>query len=95
VLLVVISLPAIVIVMSRRFPATPELKTADNNPDKFYMCVSDKVISCSFTYDPHEADAWMFRTADGHLESSNQTPDIPLEPTAIAPSVSASLRRGK
>jgi hypothetical protein len=87
-LLVVIALSVVVVVMSRRFPATRDLKTADNNPDRFYMFASGKVISCSFMYDPHEADGWMFRTAEGHLESSNQTPKIPLQPAVVAQSVS-------
>ena len=98
VLLVVISLPVIVIFMSQRLPTATELGPTDNNPDKFYMwCTTDKVVSVAFTYDPHAADAWMFRTAEGHLGSSNifwtaegyagasnHTPNPAPEPTATA-----------
>ena len=85
VLLVAISLPAMVILTFRRAALAPESETPDYNPDKFYMSVNGKVISYSFTYDPHEADAWMFRTAEGHLESANHRPDTPLGPMTTAP----------
>jgi hypothetical protein len=82
---VMISLPVIVILISRRFPVASALQTVDNNPDKFYLYATGKVFSYGFTYDPHEADAWLFRTAEGHLEGSNHTPNTAPRPTATAP----------
>lgn len=72
VLLVIISFPAIILVMSRQFAATPELKAVDNNPQKFYLWATGREFSYCFTYDPHEADAWMFRTAEGKLNGNRQ-----------------------
>ena len=71
ILPVVISLAAGVAVLSRHVPTSPELNPQDNNPDKFYLWTTGKGYSFRFTYNPHAADAWMFRTAEGHLESSN------------------------
>jgi hypothetical protein len=52
--------------------ATFELKVADTNPDKFYLNATSGGLSYAFTYDPHEADAWMFRTAEGSMAKVSQ-----------------------
>jgi hypothetical protein len=49
-----------------------ELKVADTNPDKFYLNATSGLLSYAFTYDPHEADAWMFRTAEGSMVKVSQ-----------------------
>jgi hypothetical protein len=84
VLLLVILLPAVAMLLSRRPSVTSGSVTLDSNPDKFYLSATGKVFSYCFTYDPHAADAWMFRTAEGHLKSSNNGAGIELEPTASA-----------
>jgi len=67
-----ILLPAAVLLMARLHPDTARLKTADYNPDKFYLCgTTGTGYSYCFTYDPHEADAWMFRTAEGNFGGNN------------------------
>ena len=71
-LLAGVSLPAAGILISRCFSAKPELNSSDNNPDKFYLWTTGRGYSYRFTYNPHAADAWMFKTAEGHLESSNE-----------------------
>jgi len=70
-LLAVISLPAAAFVISRCFSSTSELNSSENNPDKFYLWTTGGGYSYRFTYNPHAADAWMFKTAEGHLENSN------------------------
>jgi hypothetical protein len=79
VLLPAISLVTAIILflMSRRFvqsSATFELKAVDNNPDGFYLCATGRVFSYNFTYDPHAADDWMFRTAEGSMGQLNHRP---------------------
>jgi hypothetical protein len=49
-----------------------ELKVVDTNPDKFYLNATSGMLSYAFTYDPHEADAWMFRTAEGSMVKVSQ-----------------------
>jgi hypothetical protein len=34
----------------------------DNNPDKFHLWTTNSSYGYTFTYDPHAADAWLFRT---------------------------------
>jgi hypothetical protein len=80
VLLAVISLPAAAIVISRSFSTTSELNSSENNPDKFYLWTTGKGYSFRFTYNPHAADAWMFKTAEGHLQNTNQVLNITLAP---------------
>ena len=69
-LAVMISLPVGVGLLSRRHIGTPGLRTVDNNPNKFYLNANGKEFSVRYTYDPHAADLWMFRTAEGHLTAS-------------------------
>ncbi len=69
VLLVMISLPAIVLVVSRQFSAALESSAVNDNPQKFYLWATGREFSYCFTYDPHQADAWMFRTG-GEYEHS-------------------------
>jgi hypothetical protein len=38
------------------------LEEPDNNPDKFYLWATNSSYGYTFTYDPHAADAWLFRT---------------------------------
>jgi|SRR5271157_904544 len=48
-------------------PVALESRVLDTNPDKFYLEGKNGMFSYAFTYDPHEADAWMFRTAEGTM----------------------------
>lgn len=38
------------------------LEEPDNNPDKFHLWATNSSYGYTFTYDPHAADAWLFRT---------------------------------
>ena len=38
------------------------LEKPDNNPDKFHLWATNSSYGYTFTYDPHAADAWLFRT---------------------------------
>lgn len=79
-LLAIISLPVVVIVISRCFSTTAELNSSENNPDKFYLWTTGRGYSFRFTYNPHAADAWMFKTAEGHLQDTNSTLNFMLVP---------------
>lgn len=57
---------------SGRNARTSGVKAADMNPNKFYLHESGKGYSIRYTYDPHAADLWMFRTAEGHLMINNE-----------------------
>jgi len=50
-----------------RHTGSPGARANDDNPNKFYLFATGKEFSMSYTYDPHAADLWMFRTAEGHL----------------------------
>ncbi len=68
----VILTAVIIIAAFRVFPLASHFKP-DNNPDKFYLWTTGNTYSFTYTYDPHAADLWMFRTAEGHLlPASNQ-----------------------
>ena len=54
-----------VVIASRRH--APALREADDNPNKFFLCATGREFSVRYTYDPHAADLWMFRTAEGKL----------------------------
>src|SRR5271170_2212122 len=75
--LLLVILPAVAMIyfqMSRsgvRTSETLELRVDDINPDKFYLEATNGMFSYAFTYDPHEADAWMFRTAEGSMAQLN------------------------
>ncbi|HTV62293.1 MAG TPA: hypothetical protein VMH30_06960 [Verrucomicrobiae bacterium] len=58
--------------MTRRFPAALDSNVMDSNPQKFYLWATGGEFSYNFTYDPHRADAWMFRTAEGKLNGNRQ-----------------------
>lgn len=79
-LLAGISLPAAIILISRCFSTTSELSSSDNNPDKFYLWTTGKGYSYRFVYNPHAADAWMFKTAEGHLQNTNLALHLMLGP---------------
>ncbi len=34
----------------------------DDNPDKFHLWTTNSSYGYAFTYDPHAADVWLFRT---------------------------------
>jgi hypothetical protein len=58
----------------------PTSNVNDVNPNRFYLYATGKEFSVRYTYDPHAADLWMFRTAEGHLvvnESEPETGSIP------------------
>ena len=38
------------------------MEEPDDNPDKFHLWTTNSSYGCSFIYDPHAADAWLFRT---------------------------------
>jgi hypothetical protein len=50
-----------------------KLRGKDNNPDAFYLCATGEMISYGFIYDPHAADDWTFRTAEGSLGKLGQS----------------------
>jgi hypothetical protein len=68
-LLAVFALPAVSVLTSRLPPEMSTSGIANNNPDKFYLSVTGQAYSYCFTYDPHAADAWMFRTAEGYFKN--------------------------
>jgi hypothetical protein len=53
--------------------ATFKLKGKANNPDAFYLYATGGTISYGFIYDPHAADDWMFRTAEGSMGQFRQS----------------------
>ncbi len=67
---------AMVVAMFRSSPWASKLKP-DNNPDKFYLWTTGNTYSFTYTYDPHAADLWMFRTAEGHLLPTSNQIEIP------------------
>ena len=75
-LVVLISISAAVILVWRWPLPDTAMSATDNNPDKFYLWSTGKVFAYTFTYNPHAADAWMFRTAEGHLQNTNQVLDF-------------------
>lgn len=56
------------------------MNSSESNPDKFYLWTTGRGYSFRFTYNPHAADAWMFRTAEGHLQNTNKAFDLTLTP---------------
>jgi hypothetical protein len=46
-------------------------RVENDNPNRFYRYATGKEFSIRYTYDPHAADLWMFRTAEGHLTGNN------------------------
>jgi hypothetical protein len=50
-----------------------QLSGKDDNPDAFYLWVTGRAISYGFIYDPHAADDWMFRTAEGSMGQMSQS----------------------
>jgi len=84
-LLAVISLPPALIAISRCFSNTSETNSSENNPDKFYLWTTGKGYSFRFTYNPHAADAWMFKTAEGKLQNTNQMLNFTLQQRQEAP----------
>ena len=67
-----ISLPVGIELASGRHAGTTKVKAADDNPNKFYLSRTGKEFSVRYTYDPHAADLWMFRTAEGHLTAASR-----------------------
>ena len=49
----------------------PPASSENNNPDKFYLRSTGSSFTYTFTYDPHAADAWLFR-AGGSTRFSNR-----------------------
>ena len=42
----------------------------DDNPDRFHLWATNSSYGYAFTYDPHAADAWLFRTV-GRLNTNH------------------------
>ena len=85
-LLFAIALNAGVFILKSTKPSPPiscsfKLRGKDQNPDAFYLCTTGGAVSYGFIYDPHAADDWLFRTAEGSLGKLNQSQICPAEKT--------------
>ena len=45
--------------------ARVRLRTADNNPNRFFLWGTSTSYRYAFTYDPHAADMWLFECGGG------------------------------
>jgi hypothetical protein len=58
-------------VVSRGHTGAAGSRMENDNPNKFYLYATGKEFLVRYTYDPHAADLWIFRTAEGHLSGGN------------------------
>lgn len=56
------------------------VEVPDNNPDKFRLWTSNSGYQYTFTYDPHAADAWLFRGGSFPTQSLRLDFKVSIEP---------------
>ena len=54
-------------IMNLAAPRRMRVEPPNNNPQKFYLWSTGASVSHSFTYDPHAADVWLFRSGGGTM----------------------------